>query len=131
MNNTFEWPVNGLGRANPISNREKVCWTPPKEGWVKINFDGASIGNPGVLGCGCVTRDHKGNILAYGAKHLNDGTNIVAEFCAPKEALVLGVKLGIHRVHLEGDSEIIINGITRGSRKRGNLINTLSRSEDC
>ena len=33
---------------------------------------------------------------------------------ATKEALVLGVKLGICRVHLEGNSKIIINGIKKG-----------------
>ena len=38
----------------------------------------------------------------------------MAECEVAKEALVLRVKLGIRRVHLEGDSKIIINGIKKG-----------------
>lgn len=43
-------------------------WTLPKEGWIKVNFDGASKGNPGEFSVGVVFQDWKGNIIAWGAK---------------------------------------------------------------
>jgi hypothetical protein len=55
----------GLGRVTPFQKMGKVCWTPPEEGRVKINFDGAGRGNSRVSGCGCVTRDYKGNTLTF------------------------------------------------------------------
>ena len=48
------------------------------------------------------------------AKRLRDGIDNVAKCEVAKETLVLGVKFGIHRVHLEGDSEIIANKIKKG-----------------
>lgn len=38
-------------------------WEPPAEGLVKINFNGSSIGNPGLAGFGCVARDSHGRVL--------------------------------------------------------------------
>lgn len=42
----------------------------PEEGWIKVNFDRASTGNPGPSGAGYVVRDWNMNILAMGAKKL-------------------------------------------------------------
>eukprot|EP00253_Pinus_taeda_P033659 PITA_33659 len=39
-------------------------WTPPPTDMFKINFDGASKGNPGHSGFGGLIRDHKGNNIA-------------------------------------------------------------------
>jgi hypothetical protein len=38
-------------------------WKPPPLGSLKLNFDGASKGNPGRTGLGGVIRDSKGNII--------------------------------------------------------------------
>lgn len=35
-------------------------WVPLGEGILKINFDGASFGNPGPAGYGCIMRDSQG-----------------------------------------------------------------------
>lgn len=48
-------PVNGLLRANLQSKGNLTPkWTPPEKGWIKINFDRASRGNPGPLGAGVI-----------------------------------------------------------------------------
>ncbi|XP_077212809.1 uncharacterized protein LOC143847908 [Tasmannia lanceolata] len=38
-------------------------WTPPPEGWFKLNFYGSSRGSPGMAGVGGVIRDHNGSII--------------------------------------------------------------------
>ncbi|XP_057855381.2 uncharacterized protein LOC131065033 [Cryptomeria japonica] len=89
-------------------------WTLPEKGWIKINFDGASRGNPGASGVGVIVRDDRGNMLAIGAKRLVDGTNNVAECQAALEEILMAGKLGVRKLHLEGDSQVVVNGIARG-----------------
>ena len=43
-------PVHGCIGVNLILKREKELWILLEEGWIKINFDGATRGNPSVLG---------------------------------------------------------------------------------
>ena len=88
---------------------------------MKINFHGATQGNLVVSSCGCIARDHQGNTLAFVAKQSKDGMNNVVECVVAKEALVMGAKLGIHRVHLEGASKIITNGRRRGKLEAWHL----------
>lgn len=79
-------------------------WVSPNKGWIKVNFDGTSRGNPGVFGARVVVRDACGNILALGAKRLVDGSNNDAECQAALEAILMDKKLGVKKIHLEGDS---------------------------
>lgn len=53
-------------------------WSPPHEGCLKLNFDGASKGNPGPAGFGCVLRDHLGRVLhvIYGPLCDCDSTSV-------------------------------------------------------
>ncbi|XP_059067586.1 uncharacterized protein LOC131858374 [Cryptomeria japonica] len=85
-------------------------WTLPEKGWIKINFDGASRGNPGASGVGVIARNDRGNILAIGAKRLVDGTSNVAESHAALEAILMAGKLGVKKLHLEGCSQVVVNG---------------------
>ncbi|XP_059077990.1 uncharacterized protein LOC131876573 [Cryptomeria japonica] len=76
-------PVNWLCQVNPSGdNQKKEGWSKLDEGWIKINFDGASQGNPGLSGIGFVAQDWSGNILAFGEKLIVDGINNVVEAMA-------------------------------------------------
>lgn len=74
------------------------------EGWWKINFDEASKGNLRPLGEGFIVRDWKGDVLALGAKRLDDGINNVAKALVALMAIRFGKILGASKIHLEGDS---------------------------
>lgn len=41
-----------------------VDWVPPCVGKLKANFDGASFGNSGPVGYGCLVRDHLISIIS-------------------------------------------------------------------
>lgn len=53
--------LDGLRLGMPTRHKEHVCWTPPPSSMVKINADGASMGNQGLAGAGCVIRIEREN----------------------------------------------------------------------
>lgn len=53
----YDW-VSSLKWAFPVCRKKLLSWVPPPIGSFKHNFDGASKGNPGQDGFGCVIRDH-------------------------------------------------------------------------
>ena len=57
-------------------DRSSIHWQPPQLGFVKLNFDGASRGNPGKFGIGACIRNCKGFVLAISMAPLPFGTKI-------------------------------------------------------
>ncbi|XP_057856262.1 uncharacterized protein LOC131065693 [Cryptomeria japonica] len=76
-----------------------------------MNFDGASRGNPGKFGYGAIIRNEFGNFVwaKYGSLGIN--TNM-AELAGLLDGLEWCVAHGIQDVEVEGDSQIILNGIS-------------------
>lgn len=83
--------------------------------WMKLNFDGASKGNPRDFGFGAIIRNNIGDTIygVYGGLGLS--TNNEAEIRALEAELNLCVQIGISRVIIEGDSQIIINDIIKSN----------------
>ncbi|XP_075092414.1 uncharacterized protein LOC142172648 [Nicotiana tabacum] len=65
----------------------KVMWEFPSAGWLKVNTDGASRGNPGRSSIGFCIRNENGDIVKSVGKEIEETTNIVAEAKAMVEAL--------------------------------------------
>ena len=84
---------------------------PHPPGWHKLNFDGAARGNPGAAGIGCIINDKDGRWVAKLASPLPPVSNNVAELEALEKGLQLCHKLGLARVFIEGDSQIVLNAI--------------------
>ncbi|MBI2358822.1 MAG: ribonuclease HI family protein [Deltaproteobacteria bacterium] len=70
--------------------------------------DGASRGNPGEAGCGGVICDETGAVREELCRYLGQATNNVAEY----EALLMGLeavrRLGVRRVAIQSDSELLV-----------------------
>ena len=88
-----------------------------------LMVDGASRGNPGEAGCGAVIFDDSGLTVRELTRYLGRATNNVAEY----EGLLMGLKealkLGVKRLRVESDSELLVrqlNGVYRV--KHENLI---------
>ena len=73
-------------------------------GFVKLNFDGASRGNPRQSGLGACIRDYIGKVLAITMDPLPIGTNNMAKAQSLLSGLILAKKGNFHQVHIEGDS---------------------------
>ncbi|GLJ29783.1 hypothetical protein SUGI_0588150 [Cryptomeria japonica] len=95
-------------------NKASVVWSPPKRGTIKVNFDGASRGNPGKSGYGAIMRDKFGNFV--GAKYgpLGINTNNMAEMARLLAGLEWCVAHGFQDIEIEGDSQIILNELEIG-----------------
>ncbi|CAL1352415.1 unnamed protein product [Linum trigynum] len=92
-----------------------VGWTPPMHGWVTLNVDGASNGNPGAAGAGGVLRDWAGNWIAGFIANFGTATAILAELWAVFHGLEMAWKKGYRAVRLESDSQLAVQLINNRS----------------
>ncbi|XP_059078055.1 uncharacterized protein LOC131876630 [Cryptomeria japonica] len=118
--------IPSLSRHNSIKRKDAI-WSPSKPDWVKLNFDGASKGNPGPSGIGYVIRDQSEAIIGKMAKPIPPDTHNIAEFTT----LLLGLKdcinHGVKNVTVEGDSETAINAIRKKTTPNWRLQALLER----
>jgi len=82
-----------------------------EEGFWRLHCDGASQGNPGPAGAGAVLWDPEGKIRAEKTRYLGEATNNVAEY----QALILGLdtarQLGVRKLRIFADSELLVKQI--------------------
>ncbi|MBN2225510.1 MAG: ribonuclease HI family protein [Deltaproteobacteria bacterium] len=94
---------------------------------VIIHVDGASLGNPGPAGAGAVIVDCHNKKVAEVCEPLGVTTNNVAEY----RALILGLRkareLGVRRVHVRADSELMVKQMSGDYRIKDEKLLALSR----
>lgn len=78
--------------------------------------DGASLGNPGPAGAGFVLTAGDGQVLSEGSVPLEPTTVNVAEYQALVAGLTEALRLGVRRLELRMDSELVIKQL-RGEYK--------------
>lgn len=88
------------------------------EGVWSLYCDGASRGNPGQAGAGAVLVDASGEIKGQYGEYLGQATNNVAEY----RALILGMKmarnLGVKKIQVFADSELLVRQLKGQYRVR-------------
>nr|XP_016494947.1 PREDICTED: ribonuclease H-like [Nicotiana tabacum] len=89
----------------------KALWELPDHGWVKINTDGASMGNPGRSSIGFVLRGEEGDIRYERGKEIQETTNTEAEAAAILEAMRYCVHHGYINILVQTDSMLMKNVI--------------------
>lgn len=83
-------------------------WSPPPNGILKLNFDGASKGNPRPMGFWCILRDHNGSIWKVVCGSLDICNSIRAETMSLLFGLREWRKMGILDCIIEEDSEVVV-----------------------
>jgi len=83
--------------ADGTSAPEAILWS-----------DGAARGNPGPAGAGAVLKKPTGEVLAEVSGFLGHTTNNVAEYKALLMGLQRALELGIRRIEVRADSELLI-----------------------
>ncbi|XP_059065832.1 uncharacterized protein LOC131857372 [Cryptomeria japonica] len=108
-------PFIGDGPEANLRKRVACKWHPPGKGWLKLNFDGASRGNPRVVGIGCSIHNWEGKEIFLRAHPIGIKTNNWVELVTLLEGLNLCKKMGVKNLDIEGDSTITINALRKGS----------------
>lgn len=85
----------------------------PPTRFLKLNFDGASRGNPGSAGIGGFLRDRKGGIQHIYSRALGEGTNNEMEFAAFEQGLRILKRLKYGETVVEGDSQLAVTAARR------------------
>ncbi|GLJ58068.1 hypothetical protein SUGI_1494530 [Cryptomeria japonica] len=98
-----------------------MSWTKTIKGFWKLNFDGASRGNPGPAAYGWILRDCLGSPNALGGGCIGRNTSDLAE----AEGLLRGINFCLHHrppaLCVKGDSQTVINLMKDGKTKNGFL----------
>ncbi|KAK4397307.1 putative ribonuclease H protein [Sesamum angolense] len=103
----------------------KVNWDKPERGWVKINTDGASKGNPGISGAGGIVRNEEGVAILAFYEFIGQATNMFSEVFGLYKALQLCNSRGINKIWIEVDAKNLIRLINCPSIAHWSLQNML------
>ncbi|XP_059078197.1 uncharacterized protein LOC131876742 [Cryptomeria japonica] len=98
---------------NSLAKRALTKWKPSPWGHFKLNFDGASQGNPGKAGVGMAIFDHNAHLILAKCHDLGYITNNFAEFQALSLGLDMTISLKIKNIVIEGDSMVIIQSVMK------------------
>lgn len=97
-----------------VQVERQVSWRKPNEGWVKLNTDGASHGNPGEATAGGALRDEEGNWIGGFVLNIGICTAPLAELWGVYYGLYIAWERRVARLELEVDSEIVVGFLTSG-----------------
>ena len=87
------------------ARREQVADSPND---LFFAFDGGSRGNPGPAAGAAVACDASGYVLTERTFFFENATNNVAEYHGLLAAIELATELGVTRLRIQGDSELIV-----------------------
>lgn len=74
-------------------------WSPPEEGWTKINADGAVCKERRVGGAAAVARDHSGSFICARQTKYDELTDpLVLELTACRDAMLLALTKNLQRI---------------------------------
>ncbi|XP_059070960.1 uncharacterized protein LOC131862049 [Cryptomeria japonica] len=111
INQSMVDPVTERRRVSKCVKRASASWEPPMDGCIKLKFDGATKGNSGVTGYGCIVRKATGDIMGSVSGNMGIASNNEVEAMALARGLRFCVDNGFTSMEVEGDSQIIINAI--------------------
>ena len=93
------WNLRSLCMDQKDPNiRDNARWDSPLVDWYKINFHGASKGNPRIVGYGIVIGNTYGGKVSCMAIPIGSQTNHVAESCAVLHGLIYAKSLNLRKV---------------------------------
>lgn len=104
----MEWQAANSTVVAPKPSLPKEHWLPPEEGWVKAKVDGAMSKLRDKGGTRVVLQNHHGMFLV-GVCHFFPMVTEreLAELLACHRAIKLVVEVGVQKLVLESDSEVV------------------------
>lgn len=93
----------------------------------KLWTDGGARGNPGPAAYGYVLETEDGTVLAAHGEAIGQATNNVAEYRALVAGLEKAVELGVDRVEVVSDSELLVKQMRGDYRVKNEALRELSQ----
>lgn len=84
-----------------------------EEGFIKLNFNGASKGNPREAGLRGLFRETRTNTCLIYAESCGISSNSEVEFAAVRQNLLIAVRMGYINLEVVGDSSLVINTMVK------------------
>ncbi|XP_077250997.1 uncharacterized protein LOC143890267 [Tasmannia lanceolata] len=97
--------VSNSREIRPVLSR---VWEPPRSGFLKLNFDGSNLGNPGPAGIGGILRVEDGNTRCVVESN-------EAEMRAAHNGILMLEQHRLNNVIVEGDSSNVIKWLEGSS----------------
>ncbi|CAA7042099.1 unnamed protein product [Microthlaspi erraticum] len=91
-----------------------ISWSPPSVGWMKLDTDGASRGNPGAATAGGVLRNGNGQWCGGFALNIGRCTAPLAELWGVYYELCIAWEKQVRRLEVEIDSLMVVGFLTIG-----------------
>lgn len=88
-----------------------VRWEAPPHGWIKLNIDKASKGNPDSAGARGILRNAAGGFVKAFTFKCGYCTSVRAEMFAVLRGLLMARNVQISSLVLEVDSEVVLNSL--------------------
>lgn len=92
---------------------------------VLIAADGAARGNPGPAAIGATIKDERGNLIARISRRIGTATNNQAEYLALIAALERAISLGVKKVDIYLDSELVVRQLNGKYRVKNARLKSL------
>ena len=95
---------------------EAVMWRPPKQGWYKVNIDGATFDDIKCYGVGVVVRNERGELMGALSKKFGLPLGgLEAEAMAVEEGVALAWDLRLKDIIIESDALLVTNSLENQS----------------
>lgn len=96
-------------KGKPHMVIKQVHWDKPAVGWMKLNTDGSSLGNPGLAGGGGVIRDWTGRWIVGFSRNIGIASSLMAEPWAIQYGLMPCVERNLDMVEIEMDAKAVVD----------------------
>ena len=85
---------------------------PPRNGWYKVNADGAIFKDIGCCGVGIVIRNDEGLLMGAMSKRVKLPLKALeSEALAVQEEIMLAWDLGLREIEIESDSHLVVSAL--------------------
>ena len=107
-----------------------VHWEAPLEHWIRLNIDGVSKGNLGVIGAGGILRGHYGNWIKGFAINLGTCTYVKAELTALIKGLRLAKSQGVSQLIIHTDSQVVLSKMKTSLQRNKEYYHHVKESQE-
>lgn len=120
---------NLLGSAVIGRKEIKIRWAFPRDGWVRLNTDGAAKGNPGRARAGGLIHGHRGEVHEVFALNCGGCSCTRAELYGVMKGLLIAWDGGHRKVQFSVDSEVVVRMLVEETPTKFPYIRTIRRCE--